>query len=291
MSVQLISLIEELRSAVAAARRAEKTVGLVPTMGALHAGHIRLIAQAVEDCGLVIVTLFVNPIQFNRQDDFERYPRTIEHDLAVCEEHAAQILFAPSVEEMYPGGDERTFVEVTSLTDHLCGPRRPGHFRGVSTVVAKLLNIAQADRAYFGEKDAQQLAVITRMAEDLNIPTRIVPVPTVREADGLALSSRNRHLKAEDRKTAAVLYQALATARKVIAEGEQSAQEVLRIARGKFREYPRARVEYFEIVDPADMQPVEKIQGPVRAATAVWIADTRLIDNMLCVPGERGGET
>ena len=161
MSVQLISTIEALRLRVAAARRSQKTVGLAPTMGALHAGHIRLIDQAVQDCDLVIVTLFVNPTQFNQPDDFEQYPRTIEHDLAVCEEHSADVLFAPSVEEMYPGR-ERTFVEVTHLTDHLCGPYRPGHFRGVATVVAKLLNIAQADRAYFGEKDAQQLAVIKR---------------------------------------------------------------------------------------------------------------------------------
>ena len=288
MSVQLVSTIGELRSRVASARRAGRSVGLVPTMGALHAGHIRLIDQAVEDCDLVIVTLFVNPTQFSRQDDFERYPRTTEHDLAVCEEHSADILFAPSLEEMYPGR-ERTVVEVQHLTEHLCGPYRPGHFRGVTTVVAKLLNIAQADRAYFGEKDAQQLAVIKRMAEDLHIPTRIIPVPTVREPDGLALSSRNQHLNVEDRETAAVLYQALTAAKEAVEGGERNAEEVLRIAREEFRKYPGARVEYFEIVDPDDMQPVKTIQGPVRAATAVWVGDTRLIDNMLCVVGERGG--
>ncbi len=285
MSVQLISTIEELRLRVADARRAEKTVGLVPTMGALHAGHIRLIDQAVEDCDLVIVTLFVNPTQFNRPDDFKRYPRTIEHDMAVCEEHSADVLFAPPVEEMYPGR-EHTFVEVTQLTDHLCGPHRPGHFRGVATVVAKLLNIAQADRAYFGEKDAQQLAVIKRMVKDLNIPTDIVPVATLREADGLALSSRNQHLNAEDRKTAVALYQALTAAKEAVARGEQSAGEVLRAAREELRKYPGARVEYFEIVDPEDLQPVGTILGPVRAAAAVWVGGTRLIDNMLCVPGE-----
>ena len=286
MSVQLISTIEALRLRVAAARRSQKTVGLAPTMGALHAGHIRLIDQAVQDCDLVIVTLFVNPTQFNQPDDFEQYPRTIEHDLAVCEEHSADVLFAPSVEEMYPGR-ERTFVEVTHLTDHLCGPYRPGHFRGVATVVAKLLNIAQADRAYFGEKDAQQLAVIKRTVKDLNIPTEIVSVPTLREPDGLALSSRNQHLNAEDRKTAVALYQALTATKEAVAGGEESAEEVLRIARKEFEKYPGARVEYFEIVDPDDMQPVETIRGPVRAATAVWVGETRLIDNMLCVPGER----
>ncbi len=286
MSVQLISTIEELRLRVAAARRSEKTVGLVPTMGALHAGHIRLIDRAVQDCDLVIVTLFVNPTQFNQPDDFAQYPRTIEHDLAVCEEHSADVLFAPSVEEMYPGR-ERTFVEVTHLTDHLCGPYRPGHFRGVATVVAKLLNIAQAGRAYFGEKDAQQLAVIKRTVKDLNIPTEIVSVPTLREPDGLALSSRNQHLNAEDRKTAVALYQALTATKEAVAGGEESAEEVLRIARKEFEKYPGARVEYFELVDPDDMQPVETIQGPVRAATAVWVGETRLIDNMLCVPGER----
>ena len=288
MSVQLISTIEELRLRVAAARRPEKTVGLVPTMGALHAGHIRLIDQAVEDCDLVIVTLFVNPTQFNRPDDFERYPRTIEHDMAVCEEHSADVLFAPPVEEMYPGG-ERTFVEVTQLTDHLCGPYRPGHFRGVATVVAKLLNIAQADRAYFGRKDAQQLAVIKRVVKDLNIPTEIVSVATLREPDGLALSSRNQYMNAEDRKTAVALYQALTAAKEAVAGGEESAEEVLRIARKEFEKYPGARVEYFEIVDPDDMQPVETILGPVRAATAAWVGGTRLIDNMLCVPRESDG--
>ncbi len=286
MSVQLISTIEELRLRVAAARRSEKTAGLVPTMGALHAGHIRLIDQAVTDCDLVIVTLFVNPTQFNRPDDFEQYPRTIEHDLAVCEEHSADVLFAPPVEEMYPGR-ERTFVEVTHLTDHLCGPYRPGHFRGVATVVAKLLNIAQADRAYFGEKDAQQLAVIKRMVKDLNIPTDIVPVATLREADGLALSSRNQHLTPADRKTAVALYQALTVAKAAVARGERSAEQVLRVAGKEFEKYPTARVEYFELVDLEDMQPLETIDGPVRATIAVWVGDIRLIDNMLCTPGEK----
>ena len=286
MSVQLISTIEALRSRVAAARRLEQTVGLVPTMGALHAGHLRLIDQAVEDCDLVIVTLFVNPTQFNRTHDFDRYPRTIEHDLAACRERSADVLFAPSVEEMYPAG-EHTFVEVTHLTDHLCGPYRPGHFRGVATVVAKLLNIALADRAYFGEKDAQQVAVMKRMVRDLDIPTEIVSVPTVREADGLALSSRNQHLTPADRKTAVALYRALTVAKAAVALGERSAEQVLRIAGKEFEKYPGARVEYFELVDLEDMQPVKTIDGPVRAATAVWVGDTRLIDNMLCTPGEK----
>ena len=285
MSVQVIYTIEHLRSQVAFARRLNKTVGLVPTMGALHTGHISLINQAVKDCDLVIVSLFVNPTQFNEQDDFDRYPRTIENDLVVCEQHGADILFTPALEEMYTGR-EKTVVDVTHLADHLCGRERPGHFRGVATVVAKLLNIAGADRAFFGEKDAQQLAVIKRMVEDLNIPTRIVSVPTVREVDGLALSSRNQHLTAKDRKVAAVLHQTLTAAKDAIASGERSAEVVLRTAHKHFLNQPRVQVEYFEIVDPDNMQPVQTIQGPVRAAVAVYLGKTRLIDNMLCRPGK-----
>jgi len=286
MSVQVIDTIDELQARVASTRFLEKVVGLVPTMGALHAGHVGLIDRAVDDCDLVIVSLFINPTQFNQQDDFDRYPRIIEDDLAVCEKCGVDILFVPATEEMYTG-QECTTVDVTNLTDHLCGPERPGHFRGVATVVVKLLNISRADRAYFGEKDAQQLAVIKRAVEDLNIPTEIVPVPTVREDDGLACSSRNQHLTVEDRKTATMLYRARVAAKDAIAMGEQNTEVVTRIACEYFKNQPRTRVEYFEIVDPSDMQPLKVIQGPVCVATAVWIGQTRLIDNILCCPDKR----
>src|SRR5271157_5719801 len=201
MSVEVVHTVAGAREAVARFRAAGKTIGLVPTMGALHAGHGRLIESARDECGAVVVSVFVNPIQFDRQDDYERYPRTLASDTAFAEARGADLVFAPEIAEMYPRR-QRAYVDVEVLTEHLCGQFRSGHFRGVATVVAKLLNIVQPDRAYFGEKDAQQLAVIRRMAADLNLPVKIVGVPTVREADGLALSSRNQHLSAEERSVA-----------------------------------------------------------------------------------------
>ena len=289
MSVKLISTIAELRQHLKETKAEGAIVGLVPTMGALHAGHTRLIDQAVQECGYVVVTLFVNPIQFSQQGDFQRYPRTIDHDLEVCEHHGAHVLFAPSLEEVYPG-EQRAFVEVTHLSGHLCGEHRPGHFRGVATVVMKLLNIAQPDRAYFGEKDAQQLALIERMVTDLNLPLTIVPVPTVREHDGLALSSRNKLLDPEQRRVAVVLYEALRIAEAGIARGARSSDEVMKEARGAIEQHPEVRLEYFEIVDPEQLQPVAEITGPVRVAGAIWVGSTRLIDNLLCDPAHESAE-
>ena len=283
MSVKLISTIAELRQHLKEAKARGVTVGLVPTMGALHAGHTRLIDQAVRECGHVVVTLFVNPIQFNQQGDYQRYPRTVDHDLEVCEHHGAEVLFAPSLEEMYPA-EQRAFVEVTHLSDHLCGEYRPGHFRGVATVVMKLLNIAQPDRAYFGEKDVQQLALIERMVKDLNLRLTIVPVPTVREHDGLALSSRNKHLDPDQRRVAVALYEALRIAEAAIARGLRSSGEVKKEAQRAIEQHTGVRLEYFEIVDPEQLQPVEEITGPVRVAGAIWVGTTRLIDNLLCAP-------
>lgn len=283
MSVKLISTIAELRQHLKGVKARGAIVGLVPTMGALHAGHIRLIDQAVEECSHVVVTLFVNPIQFNQPGDYQRYPRTMDHDLEVCEQHGVDVLFAPSLEEMYPG-EQRAFVEVTHLGDHLCGEHRPGHFRGVATVVMKLLNIAQPDRAYFGEKDVQQLALIERMVKDLNLPLTIVPVPTVREHDGLALSSRNKHLDPDQRRVAVALYEALLIAGAAIARGLQSSGEVKKEAQRAIEQHPEVRLEYFEIVDPDQLQPVAEITGPVRVAGAIWVGSTRLIDNLLCTP-------
>lgn len=218
MSITALKRAAELREAVRRAREAGQSVGLVPTMGALHKGHGALIDRARAESGFVVVTIFVNPIQFDRAADFEQYGRALVSDLDFCEQHGADVVFAPDTAEMYPR-PSRVFVEAPELSEHLCGAHRPGHFRGVATVVAKLFHMAQPDFAYFGEKDAQQLAVIEAMVEDLNMPITIVPVPTVREDDGLAISSRNARLNAEQRRSAPALYRALRAAAGRVAAG------------------------------------------------------------------------
>jgi pantoate--beta-alanine ligase len=275
----LIRSIAEWRSWTVGAGR---PLGFVPTMGALHAGHGRLIAEARHACASVAVSIFVNPIQFNRSEDYQRYPKPLAADLEFCEARGVDAVFAPAVEEMYPQ-PQATFVEVAGVTDHLEGDFRPGHFRGVTTVVMKLFQIVQPDCAYFGEKDAQQLAAIRRMVTDLNMPVAIVGVETVREPDGLALSSRNQHLSAAERAIAPRLYQALRWAADRIAEGETDAETVKRTAAALLAGHPEVRVEYLEIVDDA-MQPVTQIHGAVRVAAAAWVGRTRLIDNLPAGP-------
>ena len=239
---------------------------------------------ARSECACVVTSIFVNRIQFDRGDDYDRYPRTLPTDVEFCAGRGVDVVFAPPAEEIYPR-PQRAFVEVDCVTDYLCGPFRPGHFRGVATVVLKLLNIVKPDRVYFGEKDAQQLAVIRRMVSDLNVPATIVEVPTVREADGLALSSRNRHLSVEERRIAPVLIQTLRSAQSLITSGATDPEAVKREAARAFEKHPDVRVEYLEIVDPDEMRPVGQITGPVRIAGAIWIGKTRLIDNLLCLPG------
>jgi pantoate--beta-alanine ligase len=280
MSVELADSIAALRARLDPLRRTGKVIGLVPTMGALHVGHVELIRRARRESGCVVVSIFVNPIQFDRNDDFDRYPRPMADDLRVCEQEGVDVVFAPRAAEMYPR-PQRAFVEVETLTDHLCGEFRPGHFRGVATVVTKLFNIVQPGRAYFGEKDAQQLAVIRRLVADLNMPLAIVEVPTVRESDGLAISSRNAQLTAEQRRSATILYQALAAAREQAAHGEREAAAIKQRALTLLSEQPAVRLEYLEVVDSEEMQPVERIEKPVRIAAAVWVGATRLIDNVL----------
>ena len=287
MTAQVIPTIRELRRTLASVRTAGRSIGLVPTMGALHAGHGRLIETARRENACVVVSLFVNPIQFDRSDDYDRYPRSISNDVEFCSRMGVDFVFAPSIEEMYPR-PQRAFVEVTEVSERLCGQFRPGHFRGVATVVLKLLNIVQPDRAYFGEKDAQQLAVIRRMTADLNLPVTIVEVPTLRESDGLALSSRNQLLSPEERRIAPVLSRALEKARDLISTGETRADGIKHESLRVLNEHPEIRVEYLEIVGPEDMQPVDEITGPARVAGAIWIGKTRLIDNILCVPGAGG---
>lgn len=249
-------------------------------MGALHAGHAALIEAARRDCELVVVSIFVNPIQFNSKDDLERYPRTLDADMAMCGGLGVDIVFAPATAEMYPAPLE-CMVDVGRLGDHLCGRFRPGHFRGVATVVLKLFQIVQPQAAYFGEKDAQQLAIIRQLVADFNVPVAIVGVPTVREADGLAMSSRNRHLSVDERRIAPCLHEALEEARGCIVNGERNAASVRAAAAARIHDVANVKLEYLEIVDPRTMQPVDAIAGPVRVAGALWVGETRLIDNLL----------
>lgn len=280
----IVETIADLRARVAA-RRSEGPLGLVPTMGALHEGHASLIRQARAECATVVVTIFVNPIQFDRPEDLARYPRSLDVDARLCESLGVDVIFAPSVSEMYPRPLECK-VEVGRLTDHLCGRFRPGHFSGVATVVLKLFEIVQADRSYFGEKDAQQLAVIRRLVSDFNVPMTIVGVPTVREPDGLALSSRNQRLNAGERQLAPALYHALQQVKRAVESGVTSVSDLKRLASDRMPADSRLRLEYFEIVDPVDFQPVERVTGPVVAAGALWVGATRLIDNVRAIPGQ-----
>ena len=287
MSPDPADTVAALRARLRPARAAGASIGLVPTMGALHAGHFALIDRARRECGCVVVSIFVNPLQFDRQDDLRHYPRTLQADLDACRARSVDLVFAPSAGEMYPAPPACT-VDVARLADHLCGRRRPGHFNGVATVVLKLLQIVRPARAYFGEKDAQQLAVIRRLVGDLNVPVDIVEVPVVREADGLAVSSRNAHLSPDERPLAAALYRALGCGRRQIAAGETDAAVVREGAAACIPADPRLRLEYLELVDPEEMQPVRTVAGPVRIAGALWVGATRLIDNVLCAPAPQG---
>lgn len=281
--MRTVTTKEALREALREARRAERSIGLVPTMGALHEGHLSLVRAARGRCDLVVVTLFVNPAQFGPGEDLDAYPRDPDRDAELASEQGADLMFAPSVEEMY-GDGLATAVEVTELTEVLCGaPGRRGqdHFRAVTTVVAKLLNIAQPDIAFFGQKDAQQAILIRRMVEDLDFPVRINVEPTVREPDGLAMSSRNRYLSAGERERAAALSAALDAARAVVAGGESSVDAMLDAARAHLAE-AGIDPEYLEARDAEDLTPVESLNGrPILVAVAAQVGRARLIDNVL----------
>jgi len=271
----------ELRRHVTAWRRAGERVGFVPTMGALHEGHLALVRRARELAPRTVVSIFVNPTQFNRADDLERYPRTPERDAELLAAAGTDLLFLPPVEEIYPPGDA-TRVEVAGPAEGLEGAERPGHFRGVATVVTRLFNLVLPDLAVFGEKDAQQLAVVRRMVRDLHQPVEIVALPTVREADGLAMSSRNALLTAEDRRRALVLHRALAAARRAIEAGERDAAALRRAMLAVLAEEPAAEVEYAEVVDADGFQPLDRLPaaGRVVLPVAAWVGGVRLIDNL-----------
>ena len=275
--------IAGVREVVAEARRSGLVVGLVPTMGALHAGHLRLIEEARAASGLVVVSIFVNPTQFGPGEDFRRYPRTLETDLDLCARGGAAVVFAPEVGEIYPRGPLSTFVEVPDLSGLLEGASRPGHFRGVATVVLKLFSIVGPDLAFFGRKDYQQLQVIRRMVDDLDVPVEIRAIATVREADGLAMSSRNRYLDADQRRAAIVLSRALEAARLAVEAGERDAGRVRQILRRAIESEPLASLDYAEVVDARTLEPLVGLGPGVDAVAlvAARVGPVRLIDNAL----------
>lgn len=278
MTPRIVRTVVDLRAAVASSRTAGERIGLVPTMGALHDGHLTLVRAARAMCRRTVVSIFVNPTQFGPNADFDRYPRDLEGDVAKLATVGTDLIFAPGVADMYPDGFATT-VTVAGLTETLCGPHRPGHFAGVATVVSKLLNQAAPDAAFFGEKDFQQLQVVRRLARDLDVPTEIVGVPTVREADGLAMSSRNAYLATEDRARAATIYRVMTEAARALKAGADSTAV---IARGK-SELAAAGfspIDYVDVVDAATLKPIPRANGHARIAIAAWLGKTRLIDNM-----------
>lgn len=276
--MRLIESPSEMQEAADALRRGRAPLGLVPTMGALHEGHRSLLRRATGECGAVAVSLFVNPAQFGPGEDYARYPRALEADLEMCREEGAAAVYHPSAETMYPAGFA-TWVEVPALAAGLCGPHRPGHFKGVATVVLKLFAACRPHRAYFGEKDYQQLTIIRRMARDLDLGVEVVGCPTVREADGLALSSRNAYLQGEDRRRALALIRGLRRAEAMLAGGER---EALRLAAAAREEIVRsgAQPDYVEVVHPETLAPLERVAGEARLAVAARVGRTRLIDNL-----------
>jgi pantothenate synthetase (EC 6.3.2.1) len=273
-------VVHTIAEARAVRRALPGTWGFVPTMGYLHEGHLSLVRRARAENDRVAVSIFVNPTQFGPHEDYARYPRDLERDLRLLEPLGVDLVFVPSVEEMYPPGFQ-TWVIVEEVSRPLEGASRPGHFRGVTTVVAKLFNILQPDRAYFGQKDAQQTVVIRRMVQDLNIPVEIVICPTVREPDGLAMSSRNTYLNPEERRAATVLFRALQAAKARYEAGERDAEGLREAMREVIRAEPLARIDYVSVADPETLQELERVEGPALLSLAVYIGTTRLIDNIM----------
>lgn len=278
--INIVNTVEQVREQVKAWRKEGLTVGLVPTMGFLHEGHKSLIDKAVEENDRVVVSVFVNPTQFGPNEDFESYPRDMEKDAALCEAAGASLIFHPEPSDMYLDGYS-TFVDMDTLTKELCGKTRPIHFRGVCTVVSKLFNIVCPDKAYFGQKDAQQLAVIKHMVRDLNFGLEIVGCPIIREDDGLAKSSRNTYLNADERKAATVLNKALTKGKEAVMSGEKDAAKVKAIITDIIEKEPLAKIDYVEIVDWNNLEAVDSTEGDILTAIAVYIGKTRLIDNFI----------
>ena len=278
--MKTISSVKEMQAYALRQQMKGRSIGFVPTMGALHEGHLSLVRRARRENDEVIVSVFVNPTQFGPKEDFKKYPRALNADRALLNKESIDVLFTPSIGEMYPQG-YATHVSVCALTQTLCGPLRPGHFKGVATIVAKLLQIAQPSRAYFGQKDYQQLQVIRRLASDLNMPVKVIGCETVREHDGLAASSRNRYLSAKERDEAVLLYQMLYLGRELIEQKimlePKRLEKRLRVV---LSTVPKCKVDYISAVDPETLQPMKHIKRPVLLAAAIWIGKTRLIDNI-----------
>jgi pantoate--beta-alanine ligase len=275
--MKICNRIEQIRFASRKAR-SEGNLGLVPTMGALHEGHLSLVRAAKSKCDLVIVSIFVNPTQFGPNEDFAKYPRTFERDCELLDIEGVDLVFAPSVQEMYPV-DAVTYVTVEGLSEKLCGRSRPGHFRGVTTVVSKLFHIVEPDLAFFGQKDAAQVAIIKRMVRDLNMAIEIVVCPTIREPDGLAMSSRNAYLTPGQRKSALVLSRALQRVQQVFEQGERNAAKLIEAGKQVITEEPSVRLDYLEIVDPETLEGVDVASPKSLVAVAAFVGATRLIDN------------
>jgi pantoate--beta-alanine ligase len=283
ISTRVITTIAEMREASKQAKK-RGMIGLVPTMGALHDGHLSLIKAARAECETVVVSIFVNPTQFGPDEDYERYPRSLDADLELLRQEQVSLVFVPEATEMYPQGDTGTLVEVTQIADRLDGASRIGHFRGVSTVVAKLFHIILPDVAFFGQKDAAQVAVLRAMVRDLNFPLRLAVCPTVREPDGLAMSSRNRYLTANERMQSLALYRSLSKARDEVYSGIRDARRLRDTMTLGMQNEPAAHIEYVEVVDPDTLLPIEDVSEGALLAIAARIGETRLIDNVLLPP-------
>lgn len=278
--MQVIKKIKEMQAYSDEARASGKIIGFVPTMGYLHEGHLSLVRAAKKDCDVVIVSIFVNPTQFGPNEDFSDYPRDFEHDSALLEKEKADILFYPSVDEMYPE-EQLTWVKIDKIAEHLCGISRPTHFQGVATVASKLFNIAKPHKAYFGQKDYQQCLVIKKMAKDLDFDIDIVTCPTVREKGGIAMSSRNKYLSHEERKSALSLDKSLVMAKKMIENGENDIEKIKRHIKEMIEREKFTKIDYVEILNSKNLEKIKKIKENVIVALAVFIGKTRLIDNML----------
>ena len=281
--MKISQTIEDARAISRSAKHSGKRVGLVPTMGALHEGHLSLVRAAKTQCDAVAVSVFVNPTQFGPSEDFSKYPRDFERDQELLQKEGVDLVFAPSVDEMYPPGAP-TYVTVEALSERLCGRSRPGHFRGVTSVVSKLFHIIEPDKAFFGQKDAAQIAILRRMVRDLNFPVEIVVCPIVREPDGLAMSSRNAYLDPQQRDSALVLYRSLNRVQEMFIAGEREIPRLLSAGKEMFVQEPSVRLDYFEIVDPESLEPLSNLYKPALVAVAAFVGSTRLIDNVVLMP-------
>jgi len=281
--MQIIKNIKECKKIISGLKKDGRKTGLVPTMGCLHEGHLSLVKAAKQDCDKVFMTIFVNPTQFGAGEDFKKYPRDLKRDAALAESAGVDYVFAPKIGEIYRK-DSKTFVEVEDLAAPMCGRKRPGHFRGVATIVLKLFNIISADNAYFGEKDYQQLVIIKKMVSDLDLDIKIIPCPTIREKDGLALSSRNKYLLKEERENAPVIYEALKKAKKMIEDGEKDFKLIIKQAANKIRQAPHVKkLDYFDIRNAETLEEINAgtTNKDILIAAAVWFGETRLIDNIV----------